>query len=163
MMATPRTNTEFDWRRRAYLLGALGATVALWQGLALAHGEHRLVTVWKDADCGCCNAWIKHLQANGFKVVSADVPDTAPIRKDLNMPATLGSCHTAVVEDYVIEGHVPAREINRLLKEKPRALGLSVPGMPVGSPGMEMGTKRTPYKVLLVLQNGSTRVYQSYS
>ena len=162
-MATPRTNTEFDRRRRACLLGAFGGTVALWQGMALAHSELRLVTVWKDADCGCCNAWIKHLQANGFKVVSSNVPDTALIRKYLNMPATLGSCHTAVVEDYVIEGHVPAREINRLLKEKPRALGLSVPGMPVGSPGMEMGTKRTPYKVLLVLENGSTRVYESYS
>ena len=101
--------------------------------------------------------------AIGFKVVAADVPDTTPIRKDLNMPASLGSCHTAVVEDYVIEGHVPAREIKRLLKERPRALGLAVPGMPVGSPGMEMGTKKDPYKVLLVHEDGTTRVYKTYS
>ena len=103
------------------------------------------------------------MQSNGFKVLAVDVPDTAPIRKDMNMPASLGSCHTAVVEDYIIEGHVPAKDIKRLLKERPRALGLSVPGMPVGSPGMEVGAKRDPYKVLLVLVSGSTRVYQSYS
>lgn len=95
--------------------------------------------------------------------MAVDVADTAPIRKDKNMPASLGSCHTAVVEDYVIEGHVPAKDIKRLLKERPRALGLSVPGMPIGSPGMEMGAKKDPFSVLLVLENGSTRVYQSYS
>lgn len=163
MMATPLTNTDLVMLRRTYLSGALGAAFALWQGAALAHSEHRLVSVWKTPSCGCCKAWIQHLQANGFKVVSADVPDTTPIRKDLKIPAALGSCHTAVVEDYVIEGHVPAKDIKRLLKERPRALGLAVPGMPVGSPGMEMGARKEPYKVLLVLEDGSTRVYQTYS
>ncbi len=149
--------------RRTYLGGALGAVLGMLHGSALAHSEHNLVSVWKTPACGCCKAWIQHLKANGFKVVAADVPDTTPIRKDLNMPASLGSCHTAVVEDYVIEDHVPAREIKRLLKERPRALGLAVPGMPVGSPGMEMGTKKDPYKVLLVHEDGTTRVYKTYS
>ena len=103
------------------------------------------------------------MQAHGFKVIAADVPDTAPIRKDLKMPSALGSCHTAMLEDYVIEGHVPAREMKRLLSERPTAIGLTVPAMPIGSPGMEMGSKKEPFNVLLVLENGSTRVYQSYS
>ena len=162
-MATPATNTDFAVLRRTYLGGALVAALSFWQGLALAHSERNLVSVWKTPNCGCCTAWITHLQASGFKVLAVDVPDTASIRKDMNMPVSLGSCHTAVVEDYVIEGHVPAKDIRRLLKERPRALGLSVPGMPIGSPGMEMDAKKNPYKVLLVLENGSSRVYQSYS
>ena len=162
-MAITATSTDFVVLRRTYLVGALGAGLSFLQGVAQAHSERNLVSVWKTPNCGCCKAWITHLQAEGFKVMAVDVPDTAPIRKDMNMPARLGSCHTAVVEDYVIEGHVPAKDIKRLLKERPRALGLSVPGMPIGSPGMEMGTKKDPYKVLLVPEDGSTRVFQSYS
>jgi hypothetical protein len=142
-MATATTNTNHPLPRRAWVLGALAATLCAWQGNASAHGEHRLVSVWKNPGCGCCKEWIKHLQTNSFRVVAADVEDTAPIRKDLHMPAALGSCHTAVVEDYVIEGHIP--------------------GMPAGSPGMEMGAKKDRYQVLLVLENGNTRVYQTYS
>lgn len=142
-MATPTTNINFAIQRRAYLGGALGAALSLWQGIASARSESNLVSVWETASCGCCKAWIVHLQANGFKVVATDVPDTLPIRKHLNMPAALGSCHTARVEDYVIEGHVP--------------------GMPIGSPGMEMGTKKDKFNVLLVLESGVTRVYQTYS
>jgi hypothetical protein len=162
-MATPTTNIKFVMQRRTYLGGALGAALSLWQGMTSAQSESNLVSVWKTASCGCCKAWIAHLQPNGFKVVASDVPNTAPIRKDLNMPAALGSCHTAKVENYVIEGHVPAKDIQRLLKERPRAIGLTVPGMPAGSPGMEMGTKKDKFNVLFVLENGTTRVYQSYS
>ena len=162
-MAIAVTNIDMLTQRRTYLGGALGAALSLWQGIALAHSEHNLVSVWKTPHCGCCKAWIVHLQAHGFKVIAADVPDTAPIRKDLKMPSALGSCHTAMLEDYVIEGHVPAREMKRLLSERPTAIGLTVPAMPIGSPGMEMGSKKEPFNVLLVLENGSTRVYQSYS
>ena len=91
-----------------------------------------------------------------------DVPDLRPIRQRLGVPDKLGSCHTATVDGYVIEGHVHAREIKRLLKERPAARGLSVPGMPVGSPGMEVGSRRDPYDVLLVERNGRSTVYAHY-
>lgn len=123
-----------------------------------------LVEVWKDPNCGCCGDWITHLEGNGFSVRIHDVGNTAA-RKRLGIPEKLGSCHTALVGGYAIEGHVPAREIHRLLKEKPQAIGLTVPGMPVGSPGMDgpaYGGRLDPYDVLLITKDGSTRSYQSY-
>ncbi|CAN7178223.1 DUF411 domain-containing protein [Polaromonas sp. LjRoot131] len=126
------------------------------------------VEVWKDPDCGCCKDWVAHLEANGFAVRVHDSGNTAA-RKRLGIPDKLGSCHTAEVSEkgrrYALEGHVPAREVHRLLKEAPKAIGLAVPGMPVGSPGMDAplyGGRKDPYDVLLVLQDGSNRVYQSY-
>ena len=101
------------------------------------------------------------MRQNGFQVIAHDVGDVSAERKRLGMPDRLGSCHTAKVGGYVIEGHVPAADIRRLLKEKPKALGLSVPGMPAGSPGME-GPRPIPYQVLLVERGGRHRVYQSY-
>ncbi len=121
--------------------------------------------VWKDPDCGCCGDWVKHLEANGFAVRVNDTGNSAA-RSRLGVPAQLGSCHTARVAGYAIEGHVPAREIRRLLKERPQAVGLSVPGMPVGSPGMDgtvYGNRRDPFDVLLIAKDGSTQVYQSYN
>ena len=119
------------------------------------------VTVNKTPYCGCCKQWIAHLKANGFAVTPNDVDDTAPVRASLGMPAKLGSCHTAVIGGYVIEGHVPAEDIKRLLKEKPDALGLSVPGMPLGSPGMESSNPQ-PYETLLVMKDGSTKVWAKH-
>jgi hypothetical protein len=123
-----------------------------------------LVEVWKDPNCGCCKDWIVHLERNGFKAQSHDTGNNAA-RVRLGMPQKFASCHTAVVGGYVIEGHVPAREIARLLREKPQALGLAVPGMPVGSPGMDggiYGNRKDRYEVLLVAKDGSSRVYQVY-
>jgi hypothetical protein len=123
-----------------------------------------LVEVWKDPSCGCCKDWIRHLEANGFAVKVSDSGNTA-MRGRVGMPERLGSCHTALVDGYVVEGHVPAREIRRLLKDRPSALGLAVPGMPVGSPGMdgpEYGGRRDPYDVLLVQASGASAVFQSY-
>jgi hypothetical protein len=126
------------------------------------------VEIWKDPDCGCCKDWVDHLQANGFAVRVHDSGNTAA-RKRLGMPDKLGSCHTGEVgtqgKHYALEGHVPAREVRRLLKEAPQAIGLAVPGMPLGSPGMDgplYGGRKDAYDVLLVLQGGGTRVYQSY-
>jgi hypothetical protein len=122
------------------------------------------VEVWKDPNCGCCKDWVIHMQASGFDVKVHDSGNNA-VRKRLGIPDKLGSCHTALVGGYAIEGHVPAREVHRLLKERPAALGLSVPGMPVGSPGMdgpEYGTRKDPYDVVLIGRNGGTRIYQSY-
>jgi len=123
-----------------------------------------VMQVWKDPNCGCCNDWVAYLEREGFRVQVFDTGNTA-VRQRLGMPMKYASCHTARIGSYVIEGHVNAREIRRLLAEKPQAIGLSVPGMPVGSPGMdgpEYGSRRDPYDVVLVLPDGSARVYQSY-
>ena len=104
---------------------------------------------------------MEHLRANGFRVKPINVQDTGTYRAQFGVPSALGSCHTAVVEGYAIEGHVPAREIKRLLAERPKARGLAVPGMPASSPGME-GGGRVPYDVLLVGSDGKTTVYRSY-
>lgn len=105
---------------------------------------------------------MEHLRANGFRVKSVAVEDTGIERKRRGIPDALGGCHTAVVDGYAIEGHVPAREIKRLLAEKPRARGLAVPGMPAGSPGMESPDRRDPYDVLIVHDDGRHAVYRSY-
>lgn len=125
-----------------------------------------LVEVWKDPNCGCCKDWVTHLETNGFAVKVNDTGNNA-MRAKLGIPVKLGSCHTALVGGYAIEGHVPAVDIRRLLKERPKAVGLSVPGMPVGSPGMDgavYGKRRDPYDVVLVLdKDGNTRVFSSYN
>jgi len=120
--------------------------------------------VWKAPTCGCCKDWIAILQRAGFKVHTFDEGNNAA-RARFGLPARYGSCHTAHIGGYVVEGHVPAREIRRLLAEKPDAIGIAVPGMPVGSPGMdgpEYGGRRDAYDVLLVHRDGSSRVYASY-
>ncbi len=144
-------------------LAMLGASMLAHPLLAGAGTDPTPITVWKNPDCGCCHEWVAHLRKNGFEVITHDVNDTAPIRQKLGLPAKFGSCHTASLGNYVIEGHVPAQELRRLLREKPKARGLAVPGMPVGSPGMEVGNTRDAYDVLLVLTDGSSRIYQSYS
>lgn len=149
--------------QRRRLLPFLAAASLLATSSLRAQSPTR-VEVWKDPNCGCCADWVKHLQAEGFEVRVHDSGNTAA-RKRLGVPEKLGSCHTALVGGYAIEGHVPARDIWRLLKEKPQALGLSVPGMPVGSPGMdgpEYGGRKDAYDVLLITKDGNTRVYQSY-
>lgn len=123
-----------------------------------------VLQVWKDPSCGCCKDWIAYMERDGFQVQLFDSGNTA-VRKRLGLPMAYASCHTALIGGYVVEGHVNAREVRRLLAEKPKAIGLSVPGMPVGSPGMdgpEYGGRRDPYDVVLVLADGSSHVYQSY-
>jgi hypothetical protein len=154
-------------QRRTWLLAApaLLATTALPLGATPAAASPLpVLQVWKDPNCGCCNDWIKYLQRDGFQVQTFDTGNTA-VRKRLGLPNQFGSCHTALIGGYVVEGHVNAREIRRLLAEKPKAIGIAVPGMPVGSPGMdgpEYGGRKDPYDVVLVLPDGSGRVYQSY-
>ena len=122
--------------------------------------------VWKTPSCGCCKAWIEHLQREGFTVQVNDVQSTGAVRTKLGIPDDMGSCHTASIGGFAVEGHVPAREIKRLMTEQPsfvkEVVGLSAPGMPIGSPGMETDGKRDKYDVMLVLKNGQHRVYQSY-
>ena len=153
-------------RRRHLVALAAAACVPVW---ALAQSAPTkvgpLVQVWKDPNCGCCKDWMVYLEKNGFRTQTFDTGNSA-MRQRLGMPQKLGSCHTALVDGYVIEGHVSARESQRLLKEKPQALGLSVPRMPLGSPGMdgpEYGGRKDPYDVLLVAKDGTTTVFQSYT
>ncbi len=151
-------------RRR--LLAAAGALLAASAGVhAQKKPEAVPVEVWKDANCGCCQDWVDHLQANGF-AVTVHEGGNQTVRARLGIATKYGSCHTAVVAGYALEGHVPAREIHRLLKERPQALGLAVPGMPVGSPGMDgpaYGGRRDAYAVLLLGRDGSARPYARYA
>lgn len=129
-----------------------------WPALAAAEGP---VEVWRSPTCQCCGAWVKHLEKNGFAVkVSAATPSMLDrIKRQAGIGEPLATCHTAKIGPYVIEGHVPAADIERLLSERPDALGLAVPGMPVGSPGMEQGDKTEPYDVLLIKKDGTTEVF----
>jgi hypothetical protein len=149
--------------RRRLLLAAVAAALPL-RALAKADLKELLVEVWKAPSCGCCGDWIKHMEANGFQVRVHDTGNTSA-RARLGIPIKYGSCHTALIDGYAIEGHVPAREIHRLLKERPQAVGLAAPGMPIGSPGMDTPAykgRRDPYDVLLIRKDGSTTVYQAY-
>ncbi len=121
------------------------AALLLASPAARAGGE--AVTVYKTPTCGCCNAWIEHLEANGFEVTATNLPDLRNLKRENGVPPALSSCHTAFVEGYVVEGHVPASDLRRLLDERPKVAGLAVPGMPIGSPGME-GPNPEPYQVL---------------
>jgi hypothetical protein len=112
------------------------------------------VTVYKSPACGCCGEWVKHMQASGFRVETREVADVTPIRRKYGVPDELSSCHTAIVAGYAIEGHVPAADIKRLLREKTKATGLAVPGMVAGSPGMEQGQPK-PYATLVFDESGS--------
>lgn len=154
--------------RRKLLQTSCALAAGTLAGLGLAAQPARpVVEVWKTASCGCCHDWIKHLQDQGFEVQTHDVSNATKndYRRRLGLADAYGSCHTALVGGYVIEGHVPAREIRRLLKDRPRALGLAVPGMPIGSPGMDgpdYGGHKDAYDVLLVQRGGTASVFQSY-
>ena len=120
-----------------------------------------VIDVFKSEFCGCCTGWVEHLKANGFTTRVKNVDNPSDYRERGGIPDHLGSCHTGMVNGYAIEGHVPASEIKRLLAEKPKARGLAVPAMPLGSPGME-GPRKDPYDVLLVHADGHTSVYKHY-
>ena len=149
-------------RRRAALtsLAAAAAAVSL---PVVAKEALPQVQVFKNPNCGCCGAWVEHMQAAGFSVTVTKVDDTSVARKRHGLPDRFGSCHTAVVGGYVVEGHVPANDVKKLLAMKPVAVGLAVPGMPVGSPGMEMGSRKDPYQVVLVAKDGRERVFSTHN
>jgi hypothetical protein len=120
------------------------------------------LVVYKNASCGCCKVWVDHMRKHGFAAKVNDVDNMSSIKERVGIPYGMGSCHTAEVNGYFIEGHVPAEQVARLLKEKPNAKGLTVPGMPIGSPGMEQGDTVQSYEVHLVHPDGTTSVYAKY-
>ena len=151
-----------DWLATAARGLALAAVAAVPAPLMGALQSSPGLTVYKDEGCGCCRKWVDHMRANGFGVTAHDVPDIDVIKKQLGVPGSLASCHTALVGGYVVEGHVPADVVRRLLKERPQIAGLAVPGMPVGSPGMEMGDRHDPYDVIAFARDGKTSVFAKH-
>jgi hypothetical protein len=142
---------------------ALAVTLPAARGMRAAHQTPAgpAVTVYKTPTCGCCSKWITHLQQAGFVVTAHDRDDLTPIKRQHGVPRTLESCHTAVVGGYVVEGHVPADVIQRLLRERPAVAGIAVPGMPAGSPGMEYpGAPPQPYSVMAFRAEGGWSVYE---
>lgn len=120
-----------------------------------------MITVYKDPSCGCCKSWIEHLIKHGYRVDAKDSPNMPEIKHTMGVPSGLTACHTGMVNGYLIEGHVPAADIDRLLAQKPKIAGLAVPGMPMGSPGME-GGRAQHYQVLAFDKSGKTTVFASH-
>ncbi len=139
----------------------LAGTVAVLGPSGLGAQSAPEVAVFKSATCGCCVKWVDHLKANGFATTSTNVEDMGVVKAKHSVPRSVHSCHTALVGGYVIEGHVPASDIKRLLKEKPAISGIGVAGMPAGSPGMESATPQR-YDVLSFDKQGQTRVYSTH-
>ena len=145
------------------LLGGLMAVVLVVGGVLLVQGPSAAadITVYKSPTCGCCGKWIEHLEANGFSVQVKNRRDLRGVKQELGVQPELQACHTGVIDGYVIEGHVPAGDIRRLLAERPAVRGLAVPGMPVGSPGME-GPRPQRYKVLSFDQQGNVSTFSRH-
>jgi len=144
--------------RRSALILATGTAAFALTGSSAA--QEQVITVHKDPNCGCCSGWVKHLQTAGFTAKTIDTADLDAVKTRLGVPADLAACHTAQIAGYVVEGHVPAIALKRFLDEKPRATGLAVPGMPIGSPGMEGGSPE-PYEVVLFEPTGR-RTYMRF-
>ena len=148
-------------KSRTYLIALCGAVFVLTASAVTHAGE--IITVYKQIYCGCCEKWADHLRGAGFEVNIVEMNNLAPINGQFGIPQNVKSCHTAKLGDYYIVGHVPAADIHKLLAEKPDALGIAVPGMPVGSPGMEIpGMAPDQYDTVLFTTNGDTTVYVSH-
>lgn len=143
--------------------GLIFTSVAVFVGLLSAAAAQRpaaTIEVYKSPTCGCCSKWVEHLRAQGFVVNATNMDDMAAVKAKHGVPAGMQSCHTGVVDGYVLEGHVPAADVQRLLKERPAIAGIAVPGMPVGSPGMEVdGVKAQPFDVMAFDKHGETSVF----
>lgn len=146
---------------RRLTFGVMGAAAAIVTTVAAAPAARTELVVYKSPTCGCCNKWVDYLRKQGFTVVAHDTSGMTAVKAELGVPDALSSCHTAIVGGYVIEGHVPAADIERLLKEHPKVVGLAVAGMVTGSPGMEGGTPEH-YKVMAFDAKGKTTVFATY-
>jgi hypothetical protein len=163
-MSRDKTITRRAWcASMLKTLAAGGAVTALLPSLVGAESAPLAVTVYKDPSCGCCKKWVQHLTANGFAPVARDRSDMDALKDSLGIPAVLRSCHTAVAGKYLIEGHVPAADIRSLISRAPKGvLGLAVPGMPSGSPGMEMPGRSDRYEVVAFSADGKSHVFATH-
>jgi hypothetical protein len=145
--------------RRTFLGSALAAGTSLVTFRPLFAQSGLRLVIYKSPTCGCCGNWVNHVKANGFQTEVHDVEDVNAIKSKHGVPEELYSCHTALADSYVFEGHVPADLVTKVLKEKPKIVGIAAPGMPIGSPGMEVGTRKDPYKIIAFTRDGKTSVY----
>ena len=148
--------------RRSLATVALAAILA-WAGSVwmAAQTAKPQMTVYKSATCGCCSKWVEHMQANGFEVKAINVDDIDKVKRERGVPADAASCHTGIVNGYVVEGHVPADAVQKMLKEKPSIAGIAVPGMPMGSPGMEVpGGQKEAFNIVSFDKSGKTAIYE---
>ena len=122
-----------------------------------------LINVYKSPVCGCCGAWVEHLRASGLQVAVHELDDVGPVARKAGVPDSVRSCHTALIGGYFVEGHVPATDIRKLLHDRPNARGISVPGMPIGSPGMEQDARKEPFATLIVDRGGAPRVFTRHN
>jgi hypothetical protein len=145
------------------LVATLGVTLAIVTaaGQKPAAAGPTKITVYKTPTCGCCAKWVEHMKAAGFAPTVNDLPELSAIKTKHAIPPALQSCHTALVDGYIVEGHVPADLVQKMLKERPKVAGIAVPGMPMGSPGMEQGDRKDPYDVLTFDASGNTTVFAS--
>ena len=162
-----RADTDAERTASAGATTSVGAEPAPAPTVAVAESRAEpdapVITVYKSPSCGCCKNWVDHVKAAGFTVEVHDLDNLSDIKADAGVPANARSCHTAIVGGYALEGHVPAATIQRLLKEKPAIAGLAVPGMPVGSPGMEVpGQPADKYDIVAFKADGSTSVYETH-
>jgi len=142
--------------------GAAQAAEGAWNQGPPAMDKPTEITVYRSPTCSCCGRWLKHMQKNGFVVKDIQTEDMDAIKKQHGVPENLQSCHTALVGGYVVEGHVPAGDVADLLKNHPKAVGLTVPGMPAGTPGMEMGGRNDPFTVLEFDEQGKAKPFHEY-
>jgi len=138
--------------------GEAGSAASEASGSASASQDRPTVLVYKTASCGCCNGWVEHMRAAGYTVDARDVQDLMSVKLDAGVPTAMSSCHTALVDGYVVEGHVPAEQVDRMLAERPEIVGIAAPGMPIGSPGME-GPNAQPYDIYAFDADGRAEVF----
>ncbi|MGE3841065.1 MAG: DUF411 domain-containing protein [Vicinamibacterales bacterium] len=182
----PRATSARHMGRAAWIAGGSGLAIVVAVGVVLFAGRHTenvvtsaagaiatasdraesafpVVDVYKTPTCGCCSKWVDHLRQEGFEVRTTDMRDLTDFKVSHGVPRQVESCHTALVGGYVIEGHVPGSDVRRLLEERPSIAGLAAPGMPVGSPGMEVpGAETPPYDVIAFDKDGATRVFATH-
>ncbi|MEA5507254.1 DUF411 domain-containing protein [Halotia wernerae UHCC 0503] len=139
------------------------STTSVWDQETESYSGKREITVYRSPACGCCGEWIEHMQKHGFKIKEdIKTDEMEAIKQKYNLPQDLASCHTAIIDAYVMEGHIPADDIKRFLKQKPKFIGLAVPGMPLGTPGMESGNRKQPFTIMAFDKKGEVEVFKEY-
>ena len=135
---------------------------SVWDKPTESYSGNKNITVYRSPSCGCCGIWIDHMKKHGFQITDIKTDDMEAIKQQHNLPSNLASCHTSIIDGYVMEGHIPADDIKRFLKQKPNAKGLAVPAMPLGTPGMEAGERKQPFDVLAFNDNENVEVFKHY-
>jgi hypothetical protein len=135
---------------------------SVWDRPGESYSGNKKIAVYRSPSCSCCGLWVEHLKKHGFQITEIKTDDIESIKQKHNLPSNLASCHTAIIDGYVMEGHIPAADIKRFLQQKPKFVGLTVPGMPLGTPGMEAGDRKQPFAILAFNGGGEVEVFKYY-